>query len=102
MPPKAACVKQTQSRFAKQAWKSPEIHGKTAPEAIYKEMQRRTKDKAEEENLVKKKCAASALLQNREGQDISANATQDHQQKLLQEKSLCQSFRKEKEKILLI
>lgn len=39
----------------KQAWKSPEIHGKTAPEAIYKEMQRRTKDKAEEENLVGKK-----------------------------------------------
>lgn len=47
-------MKQTQSCFSKQAWKSPEIHGKTAPEAIYKEMQRRTKDKAEEENLVQK------------------------------------------------
>lgn len=81
----------------KQTWKSPETHGKTAPEAIYKEMQRRTKDKAEEGNLVQK-CTVSALFLSGEGQGISANATQGHQQQLLQEKSLCQSFRKEEEK----
>lgn len=72
-------MKQTQSWFTKQDWKSPE-NGKTAPEAIYKEMQRRTKDKAEEENLVQKKCTVSASLLNGEGQGISANDAQGHQQ----------------------
>lgn len=75
-------MKQTQKQ------KSTEIHGKTAPEAIYKEMQRRTKDKAEEENLVQKN-ALSALLMNGEGQGVSANATHGHRQQSLQEKTCC-------------
>lgn len=66
----------TQSWLAKKACQSPETHGKTAPEVIYKEMQRRTKDKAEEENLVQKKCTANALFLNGEGQGLSANDTQ--------------------------
>lgn len=38
-------------------------------------MQRGTKDKAEEENLVKKKCTASAVFLNGEGQGVPANDT---------------------------
>lgn len=59
--------KQAQNWFTKQAWQSPETHGKIAAEAIYKEMQGSTKDKEEEENLVQKD-VLNTLLTSCEGQ----------------------------------
>lgn len=97
-----ACVKWTQSWFAEQAWKSSETHGKTAPEVIYKEMQRRTKDKAEEENLVEKMHCKCFILDG-EGQGLSANDTQVHNSKYCKRNNYVKASKKRGgEKVVLI
>lgn len=61
-------------------------------------MQRRTKDKAEEENLVKK-CTANALFLNGEGQGLSANDTQVNNSKYCKRNNYVKASRKRGEKV---
>lgn len=64
-------------------------------------MQRRTKDKAEEENLVEKMHYKCFIL-NGEGQGLSANDTQVNNSKYCKRKNYVKTSKKRGEKVVLI